>query len=208
MKLYLPQDQVFWYVNKRDINPLKQDLTTDVCVVGGGIAGLTAAQSFKEKGCSVVLIEKNFCGSGASGKSSGFITPNAELSLSDLDAKWGMTEAKKIWQFTSSGVLHIKTNIKEFQLDCDYKEMDSLVVANSKRGFKSIVLTEFEARNKAQYSSELFSRNEVQSVIGSNAYHGGILYDGTFGIHAYRYCQGLKDILKSVEFLFLKKRLQ
>ena len=74
MKLYLPQDQVFWYVNKRDIKPLTHDITTDVVVVGGGISGLTAAQSFGKKGCKVVLIEKNYCGSGASGKSSGFIT--------------------------------------------------------------------------------------------------------------------------------------
>lgn len=195
MKPYLPLDQVFWYVNKKDIKPLSQNLTTDIVVVGGGIAGLTAAQSFHEKGCKVVLLEKNFCGSGASGKSSGFITPNAELSLSDLKDKFGLEGAKRVWDFTTSGVSKIKKNILEYGLDCDYQELDTLVLANSDRKFKSIVKAEYDVRSQAGYQSNLYTRESVTQVVGSSKYVGGIAYGDTFGIHAYRYCQELKKVL-------------
>ena len=74
MKLfpYLPQDEVFWYLNESAIKPLTHDIKTDVVIIGGGMAGLSAAQKFLEKNVKVVLIEKNYCGSGATGKSSGF----------------------------------------------------------------------------------------------------------------------------------------
>jgi gamma-glutamylputrescine oxidase len=97
-QIQIIDDTVFWYLNKPTITPLRQSLETDVVVVGGGMAGLTAAQAFAEKGARVVLLEKNFCGAGASGKSSGFITPNSELSLNDLATIYGLEVAHKLWK--------------------------------------------------------------------------------------------------------------
>ena len=54
------------------------------------MAGLTCAQFLREGGLSVALLEKGFCGAGASGKSSGFITPASELELSELIAHFGI----------------------------------------------------------------------------------------------------------------------
>src|SRR5579871_5886436 len=65
-----PQDHVFWYLNNPiQAQPLTHDISTDVLVVGGGMAGITTAQAFHEKGYKVTLIEKTYCGAGASGKS-------------------------------------------------------------------------------------------------------------------------------------------
>src|SRR5580692_4360505 len=107
-RIHLPDDIVFWHLNNKDIVPLRHSLETEVVIVGGGMAGLTAAQGFVEKGARVVLVEKNFCGAGASGKSSGFITPNSELSLSDLERFYGIAEAQKLWNFVVGGVEHIR----------------------------------------------------------------------------------------------------
>ena len=97
-----PKDEVYWYAAKKpEIEKLKRNLTTDVAVVGGGMTGLSAAQSFADKGFKVVLLEKDFCGAGASGKSSGFITPDSEFGLSEFIARFGKEDAK------SSGSLEI-----------------------------------------------------------------------------------------------------
>ncbi len=127
----LPQDQVFWYLNNNLAAPLMHDITADVVVVGGGMAGLTTAQQFHDKGCKVVLIEKNYCGAGASGKSSGFITPDSELSLFELMRLFGKDTGKKIWKLIGSGVDIIENNIKNYQIDCDYQKQDTLILANS-----------------------------------------------------------------------------
>ena len=148
MKKILPlQDQVFWYVNTQAAPTLNTNISADVVVVGGGMAGLTAAQHFNEKGCSVVLLEKNFCGAGASGKSSGFITPGSELSLSNLMHAYGADGTKELWDFVVGGVTLIEKNIKTYALDCDYKKEDTLVVANSAHMFKKYITQEYESRS-------------------------------------------------------------
>jgi gamma-glutamylputrescine oxidase len=193
----LPQDQVFWYLNaESSAKPLTHDITTDVVVIGGGMAGLTTAQAFREKGYKVVLIEKNYCGAGASGKSSGFITPDSELSLFELTRMFGAGVGKKLWRLIGSGLDTIRTNIEKHDLDCDYQIQDTLIVANTSRKFTSDIKKEYASRQQNDYPSTLYTRDEIGSVIGSEKYVGGISYGGTFGIHAYKYCVGMKKVVQ------------
>jgi gamma-glutamylputrescine oxidase len=96
-----PRPHVFWYDQGTGLSsplpPLSSDIRTDVVVVGGGIAGLTCAQALNEQGRRVVLLEKDYCGSGASGRSSGFITPDSEMELSSLVRSRGPERAKRLW---------------------------------------------------------------------------------------------------------------
>jgi gamma-glutamylputrescine oxidase len=192
----LPQDQTYWYLKESKVTVLTQDLITNVVVVGAGMAGLTAAQCFADKGCRVVVLEKNHCGSGASGKSSGFITPDSELSLSHFVKVYGAQEAQRIWEFVVSGVKHIQHNIKKFNIACDYQEQDTLVVANTLQAFESDIKVEYEARTKLGYSATLYSQDQLLEIIGSKNYKGGVSYGGSFGIQGYLYCLGMKHILQ------------
>ena len=192
----LPQDQVFWYLNAHTTKPLTHDIATDVLVVGGGMAGLTTAQALRDKGYNVVLIEKNYCGAGATGKSSGFITPDSELSLFELMRIFGADTGKKLWDLIGSGVDTIRNNIEKHNIDCDYQVQDTLILANSARAFTNDVQKEYNNRQQAGYASTLYKGSEVRSVIGSDTYHGGVSYGGTFGVRAYNYCLGMKKILQ------------
>ena len=66
--------QSFWFTEalqsegKIKINKLENNITTDICIVGGGFTGLWTALKIKEKNSSsnIVIIEKDLCGSGAS----------------------------------------------------------------------------------------------------------------------------------------------
>lgn len=193
---FLPQDQVFWYLNKNEIKPLIKNIETDVVVIGGGMSGLTAAQSFLEKGLKVVLLEKNYCGSGATGKSSGFITPDSELPLRHFIKKYGPVEAKRLWQFSLSGVDIIRNNINSFSLACDYQIQDTLVVTNTKRSFTRDIEAEYNARKKLDYATTLYTDEQLRAVLGCQSYQGGVAYPDTFGIHAYHYCIGMKKVLQ------------
>lgn len=193
---FLPQDQVFWSLHKNKMHRLTQDISTDILVVGGGMAGLSAAQSFREKGLKVVVVEKNYCGSGASGKSSGFITPDSELSLHDFVKGYGQTRAKELWEFVTSGVNFIKNNIENYQLDCDYQVQDTLVVAHNDHAFATDIEIEHSARASLGYPSSLYTRHQLPAFIGSTHYAGGISYPGSFGINGYRYCLEMKRVLE------------
>ncbi len=184
-----PQDYPFWYLKNNPCEPLRNSIKTNVVIVGGGMAGLSAAQNFAEKGLDVVLLEKSFCGAGASGKSSGFITPASELSLNDLMAVYGEETARKLWEFAVSGVHFIENNIKKFSIDCDYQKQDTLVVSNSDHAFKEEIQPEHKSRLDLKYSSTLYNKDNISAVLGSDRYTGGVLYSDSFGIQGNKYCQ-------------------
>jgi gamma-glutamylputrescine oxidase len=192
-----PQDQVFWYLQKNGKLPLLESLQTDVVVIGGGMAGLSAAQAFWERGKQVVLLEQYYCGSGASGKSSGFITPNAELSLTNFIAKYGVTAAKQIWDNINSGVAFIKNNIEKYDIACDYIPQDTLFMANTTKSMK-FLHEEYKNLEKCGYESFFLEKKDVHKFLPTGAYYGGVGYRGSFGIDPYLYCQGMKTALQSL----------
>ena len=195
----MPLPRVYWYEQQsrasRPIPPLASETKTDVVVVGGGVAGLACAQALSERGRKVVLLEKEVCGSGASGRSSGFITPDSEMELSSLIRSRGIERAKRLWEFVVSGVEDIHDNIQRHNIDCDFQIQDSLFLANSSRA-AALVTREHEARTRFGYDSTLYDADSIRSVLGSEECCGGVRYPGTFGINAYLYCQAMRDILR------------
>ena len=163
-------------------------------MVGGGVAGLSCAQALSEQGRKVLLLERGACGKGASGRSSGFVTPDSEMELSDLVRNQGPERAKRLWEFVEGGVDAIRENIERHGIDCDLQVQDSLFLANSPKGL-STVRNEHDARMRVGYASTLYDASTIRSVLQSDECCGGVRYAGTFGINAYLYCQAMRDIL-------------
>lgn len=192
--------EVFWQSRAAGFKPtgvkrLEKNASADTVIVGAGMAGLMCAQQLREHGQSVIVMERDTCGGGASGKTSGFITPDSELELSDLDRNLGSKEAKRLWDFVmTGGVKAIRDNIEQHGFDCDYQKQDSLFIANDRKGF-GVVENEDRVRRKLGYKSRLYTAKDIGKAVGSEGYAGGVRYPGTFGINAFLYCQGMKDVL-------------
>lgn len=187
---------VFWQRQKEPSagTALEKDLVCDVVIVGGGMAGLMCAERLHEVGIAAVILEKDFCGAGASGKTSGFITPDSEIELSSLVENYGPQEARRIWGFVVSGVDAIRDNIQKYSIACDYEVQDSLFVGTNTRGFEH-TKEEHDAREQLLYQSALYTQEKLREVLGAQGYFGGVRYPDTFGMNSYLYCQALRDIL-------------
>jgi gamma-glutamylputrescine oxidase len=191
----MPQDQPYWYLKRNAEPACHGNITTDVAIIGGGMAGLHAAQAWSKRGKKVVLLEQYYCGSGASGKSSGFITPNAEISFTEFSRRYTPEKAHGIWDFITSGVNDIRSNIVDHQFACDYSIQDTLMVATSESALKEFKI---ESDNLAHfgYKTSFYSQEKVGQFIGSDGYVGGMTYEDTFGINPYLYCQEMKSYLQ------------
>lgn len=192
-----PLPYPLWTLKLKTFAPLSKSIKTNVVIVGGGITGLSATQAFLNKGLSVAIVEKNYCGAGASGINSGFITPDSELSLTDLKAIYGQEAASDLWKFSLSGVDMIKKNIEDFSIECDYQKQDTLVLANTKKKFDIKVKEEFENRIKLGYEAVLYNEKNLPIAVNSEKYCGGISYGGSFGIQPFDYCQAMKENLSN-----------
>lgn len=195
-KLWPPQDEVFWYLNRDAIKPCMQNMEVDVAIIGGGMAGLFAAQAFHARGKKVALFEQYYCGAGASGKSSGFITPNAELSLTDFIARYGPQTAKSIWDLFTRGVEDIRRTIDQNKFECDFAAQDTLMLANDKKALEKLK-KEYENLSKLGFKASFYESNDFQKKIGTSAYLGAVCYEDTFGISAYLYCQNMMKMLQN-----------
>lgn len=203
-KTWTPQDQTFWYLKRDKIIPCNQDVHGDVIIIGGGMAGLSAAQAWHKRGKKVILLEQYYCGAGATGKSSGFITPNAELSFTDFSNKYNPDTAYKIWNFISNGVENIRQNITINNFDCGYSKQNTIILANNLHDMKKLEL-EHKNIGTYEYKTRLYDAQSIQKQVSSKAYVGGIEYEDTFGIDGYLYCQSMKQHLQDLGVLLFEE---
>jgi glycine/D-amino acid oxidase-like deaminating enzyme len=93
---------------------LTLDMDADVCVVGGGLAGLTAAREAAKKGASVVLLEGRTIGWNASGYNLGTVLPGFGVSVTDLIERVGLQRAQELWALSEEGVGYVRDTVRNF----------------------------------------------------------------------------------------------
>jgi gamma-glutamylputrescine oxidase len=189
------RDAVFWFDTRTEaLASLQGTVSADVVVVGGGMMGLFCARALVAQGQRVCLVEAGTCGGGASGRSSGLITPDSELELQDLVQQFGSVEGPRLWEFALGGVNAIRQAVVENRIDCDAQSHDALFVATTQRGAK-LVADEANVRRRFGYRAIHHSRESLPTILGSSAYFGALRFSGTFSIDGYRACTGLRQVL-------------
>lgn len=189
------RDAVHWFARKAPPLPaLNGVVQADVVVVGAGMMGLMCARTLAAHGLDVCTVEADTCGGAASGRSSGFITPDSELEFQDLVRRFGPPHARKLWEFALGGVELIRSAITADEIDCDFSAQDAFFVASSAGAAKTIA-QEHRARDAAGFASTLYTTETWPRVLGGADYFGGLRFKGTFGMDAYRCCAGLRDRL-------------
>jgi gamma-glutamylputrescine oxidase len=188
------KEQVLWFTggDAPRLPPLRGQVRTDLVVVGGGMAGVAAAHWLREQaGRDVVLLEAQGCGSGATGRSSGFITPDSELQVADLVRRLGAREGRALWLAVSEACDHIRHNVRRFDIACDLVEADCLYLGAGVRG-RHAIRVEHGTREGLGLPSRLYEGADLHAVLGSGHYGNGVRYGGTFAIDAHAYVQAMK----------------
>lgn len=188
------EDAVFWsWGDTPAASPLDSDLDVDAVVVGGGLAGLFAAATFADRGLSVALLERDRCGAGATGRSSGFLTPDSEMQLTDLRQRFGDERARVLWDTATLGIASIRARVADGNLDCDLHAEDSLFVARNAREERRVV-AEHESRLALGYESELLRGGAVRERLGGD-FVAGVRYGGTGAVDGWRLARALRGDL-------------
>lgn len=171
--------------------PLQCATRTDVCVVGGGIAGCAAALTLAERGYRVVLLEGQRLGWGASGRSGGQVMYGLAVEQTELEHQLGLQEARRVWQISLDGLEWLKARIRRHAIDCDWVD-GQMYTAIKPRQWR--LLQGWHEQLSARYryaSTRLIDRRELRGQLESERYIGA-LYDANGGhLHPLRYTLGL-----------------
>jgi gamma-glutamylputrescine oxidase len=171
--------------------PLRGDARADVCVVGGGISGLSAALHLRERGYDVVLLEAKHLGFGGSGRSGGQSIFGYACEMSTLEKAVGEHTARQMWDIACQGLDLQRELIARHRIDCHYQP-GHMIVGLKKRHDDALRAEVDHLATKYDYHSLRFlDRDETRQVIASDRYTSA-LHDTNGGhLQPYRYTLGL-----------------
>jgi gamma-glutamylputrescine oxidase len=112
---------------------LRGSTVTDVCVIGGGIAGCSTALELAERGYRVTLLEAQRIGFGASGRSGGQIIPGFASDQTVLDSLVGKADARRLWNLSVEAVELLRQRISKYSIACDWREGHLQVALKSRQ---------------------------------------------------------------------------
>lgn len=106
------------------------DITTDVVIVGGGYAGLSTAWWLTEMrpDLKVTIVERSFCGSGASGRNAGFLTMGSASFYKSLTLKWGAEKARAIFNFAAESLDLVHQQILKASPEIKFERTTSMTL--------------------------------------------------------------------------------
>jgi gamma-glutamylputrescine oxidase len=166
-------------------------LECDVCVVGGGIAGCSAALHLAERGLRVVLLEAQRIGWGASGRSGAQALFGIAAGQPKLERLIGAADARAVWDVSVQGLALMRELIARYRIDCDWAD-GHLLAAVKQRHERELRAEAHELTDKYGYTSVRYlAREELRALLATERYLGA-LYDSNSGhLHPLNYTLGL-----------------
>jgi gamma-glutamylputrescine oxidase len=173
-----------------DYPTLEMDIEADVCVVGGGFAGLSAAIELTDKGYKVVVLEANHIGFGASGRNGGQLIAGLACEQDVIEKAIGLGAARQVWEMSLEALNLVRERVKRFDIECDLTDGFVGVAISPKKTHSLRIWLESMAK-KYDYQPDIISTKNIRLFIDSPRYHSGY-YDAQGGhIHPLNYCLGL-----------------
>ena len=170
---------------------LSGDISTDVCVIGGGYTGLSSALHLRQKGYDVVLLEAERIAWGASGRNGGHVGTGQRADQSSIEKWVGEEAAKGLWQLGLDAVQKVCDLINEHNIDCELGSGNLHLAAKpSHAGELQDELAHLESQYGYQQLTYL-TPEAVAERTSAEGFHGGLLDDGCKHLHPLKYALGL-----------------
>lgn len=161
----------------------------DVCVVGGGLTGLSAALELAEAGRRVIVLEAEHVGWGCSGRNGGQINPGPACDHSELVRQLGPDDARKVWELTVAGVELLRDRVARHRIDCNLKP-GILLVANKPRHVDELHAWQALLESMGYDQLRFHDRESLSKLLVAD-YHAGVMDQGGGDLHPLNYVHGL-----------------
>ena len=152
--------------------PLAAPARADVCVIGGGYCGLSAALHLAEQGADTVLLEAREPGWGGSGRNGGQVIPGLKYDPAELRAKFGEEQGRRLVDFAGRTADTVFDLIDRHAMDVPHVRAGWIQGAHTEAGLAEV------ARRAEQWSAwgastELLDRAAAARKLGTDSYLGG-----------------------------------
>ncbi|MFP1643152.1 NAD(P)/FAD-dependent oxidoreductase [Pontitalea aquivivens] len=163
----------------------------DVCIIGGGFTGLSAALHLAQRGMDVVLLEAHRMGFGASGRNGGQVGSGQRLEQDDLEAMAGRDTARRLWDFGQEAKALVRDLIAAHRMPVTFHPgivhacWKDAEVAHARANAEKL------ARDYGYDQITPLSRDALAAIVPSPVYRGGDIDRGAGHLHPLNFAQGL-----------------
>jgi glycine/D-amino acid oxidase-like deaminating enzyme len=164
---------------------LKQDLSCDVVIVGGGISGALAAHHLAEAGVDTLVLERRDIGYGSTSASTSLLQYEIDTHLYELIDMVGERDAVRSYQVCLEALDKAEHLIASLGDDCGFERKTSLYIASRKRDVQSLK-QEFETRRRFGFRLDLLSQADIEARFSFSAPAALLSYDAA-QLDAYRF---------------------
>lgn len=169
---------------------LNGDLTADICIIGAGFTGLSAALELAEAGYKVAVLEARQVGYGASGRNGGQICTGFSPGQQRIEAQLGKADAVKCFAIAEEAKKLIVERITKYKIDCDLK-WGYLHAIPKPSQFEGLREWKDEWDALGYTDTQILNKAELEERLGTSIYHGALREGGAGHFHPLNYCLGL-----------------
>ncbi|MEE1675995.1 FAD-binding oxidoreductase [Agarivorans aestuarii] len=160
--------------NQREFPQLNQDIRCDVCIIGAGFSGLSSALHLAEKGFHVVVLESVKVGFGATGRNGGQVVNSYSRDVDVIEQRYDKITAQALNEMIFEGGEIIRSRIAQYNIDCDY-QAGGVFAANNLKQFKGLQEQKANWERFGNHQLQLLDKAELEQIVGTTAYQGGLL---------------------------------
>lgn len=170
---------------------LTGDATVDVLIIGAGLTGLAAALALAEAGRSVLVVEANRIGWGASGRNGGQLHSGQRQDVTTLEARYGHDAAHALFDLAEAAKRHVRAVIERHAIACDWRP--GLIHAVHKPRYVAPTEREVEhlRRHYGVNDVTFLDRLALSAAIGTDQYLAGLRDGGAGHLHPLNFTLGL-----------------
>jgi gamma-glutamylputrescine oxidase len=171
--------------------PLRGEAQADVCIVGGGYTGLSAALHLAQRGYKVILLEAHRVGFGASGRNGGQVGSGQRLDQDDLERMAGKEAARRLWDIAEEAKALVKGLIADHAMPVTFHPGVAHACWHDSEVRHAHAYADRLRRDYGYDQLEPLDQQGIRALIGSPVYKGGEIDWGAGHVHPLNYAIGL-----------------
>jgi glycine/D-amino acid oxidase-like deaminating enzyme len=174
----------------------------DVLVVGSGYTGLHAAIALARGGREVLVCDKGVIGEGCSTRNGGQISTSVKPSFASLAKMHGEDIARQIFRDGHASLKWTGQFIHDNDIDCSFKIVGRYHVAHNAEAFATLAASIDRQPKGFEVPAHVVPRAEQRSELGTDVYHGGVIFENHASLDPGRYHAGLVKLAREAGVTF------
>ena len=183
-------------VDHRERPSLTGTQRAEICIVGAGFAGLTTALELTRAGRSVVVLDAQAVGWGASGRNGGFVSAGYARGLSSLEALLGDEPARQLYDLSIEGVDIVASNIRDLGIT-DAKRVDGWLKAIRHHDPDGMRRQQERLQTRNNHQLDFWDTATVREKLVSKRYFQALYDPRAFHIHPLNYARALAAAIEA-----------